>query len=167
MSHYVRRGFFGLLCGTSLLLGAACQSAQGQDTQAGYTSEEIFQQGIVRSLEGSVWNNIELQAGRPGFLWLLGKPVREGDRIVNPWHFSNETGLPQVGYWELDGQKITFKARNGVVLGVADYNEVDHTLTGHLVKPNSKVAYGKIQLQRESFRPYRLILTDSRLRKTR
>jgi len=127
------------------------------------TAESRAEERMLLTMYGSTWNDTLLIPGQAGYVWFLGRPVRDGNRVRLPWYLSDETKLPRVGFWEINGLDLTFVASTGKVLARAKLDPENHTITGHFVRPETGTEFGRIELQRESQRKYRIMTREKAL----
>ena len=108
----------------------------------------------LEKLELSIWNDVHLQGGMSGQVWLFGAAQTKGTKTVRPWYLNRGNRLELVGSWEIQKEELVLFAEDGVIIGRAKANE--DRLVGQFVNADRKVNYGRFELMLENSRPYRV-----------
>lgn len=108
-------------------------------------------------LEHTVWNDIDIDAGGSGQIWMLQPPKQVGKRIERAWLLNDEKGLSRVGSWDVKDGKLLLMAMNGSLVGRGTYNDDEELITGKFINADSHREYGQFRLREESQRRYRVV----------
>lgn len=126
-------------------------------------SEKAAREAAKRSdelrvrLANTVWNDVDLDVGSPGQVWMLRPPKLVGKRIERAWFLNDEKGFNRVGSWEVKDGQLLLMAMNGSLVGRGTYDDDLQQITGKFIHADHHREYGKFQLLQESERRYRAI----------
>lgn len=108
-------------------------------------------------LARTVWNDIDIDAGGPGQIWMLQPPKQVGKRIERAWLLNDEKGLSRVGSWDVKDGKLLLTAMNGSLVARGTYDDDAELITGKFINADSHQEYGQFRLREESQRRYRVV----------
>ena len=145
-------------------------TAKPYDSKSGGTTAQQIEvenveeerQRIIRAdyelrsrLDDTVWNDLDIRAGKPGQVWMFRPAVQRGKRTVREWYLNDDVGLPLVGTWEVNKSEIVLYALDGTLIGRGKYAEDE--IVGRFIDPDRRQDFGQFRLREETKRNYRVL----------
>ncbi|MDB5337525.1 MAG: hypothetical protein JWN70_3144 [Planctomycetaceae bacterium] len=106
-------------------------------------------------LDDTVWNDLDLNYGQPGQVWMFRPLARRGTKNVREWYLNDDVGLPLVGTWEVKQEQIVLYALDGKLIGRGKYDEDE--IVGSFIDADHHREFGKFRLREETKRNYRVL----------
>jgi len=108
--------------------------------------------------ENSLWNDVEITIGQPGYQWWLRTRKNKGPEQTwkREWYLNERGQLSQVGTWDVQQGELLMIAPDGRVVAQGKLDKHEE-VKGQFYDPDQKHAYGSFHLIEQSNRMYSIV----------